>query len=224
MPKVPDIRTPRDLAPLIDHTVLAPSAGIAEVKAACREATQHGFAAVCVRADWVAEAARLLTATGVKPIAAVDFPGGGGTTASRAVEARGAVVCGAEEIDVVLPIDALKRRDYRYVLEDLAELVGRSGVPVKVILETGKLTHDEKVIAAALAKAAGAAFVKTSTGVGPSGATAEDVKLLRSVVGDMMGVKASGGIRTAAQALEMVKAGADRIGSSSSVAIVTGTF
>lgn len=224
MPKVPDIRTPRDLAPLIDHTVLAPGAGLAEVKAACEEATHHGFAAVCVRADWVAEAARLLAGTGVKPIAAVDFPAGAGSTASRAVEARGAVVCGAEEIDVVLPIDALKRKDYRYVLEDLAELVGRSGVPVKVILETGKLTHDEKVIAAALAKAAGAAFIKTSTGVGPTGANAEDVRLLRSVVGEMMGVKASGGIRTAAQALEMVRAGADRIGSSSSVAIVTGKF
>jgi len=223
MAKVPDIRTPRDLASLIDHTVLAPGAGIAEVKAACAEATQHGFAGVCVRADWVAEAARLLANTGVKTIAVVDFPAGASTTASRAVEVRGAVVCGAEEIDLVLPIDALKRKDYRYVLEDLAELVGRAGVPVKVILETGKLTHDEKVIAAALAKAAGAAFVKTSTGVG-SGAVAEDVKLLRSVVGEMMGVKASGGIRTAAQALEMVRAGADRIGSSSSVAIVSGSF
>jgi deoxyribose-phosphate aldolase len=224
MPKAPDIRTPQDLAPLIDHTVLAPGADIAQVKTACAEATEHGFAGVCVRADWVAEAARLLANTGVKPIAVVDFPAGASTTASRAVEARGAVVCGAEEIDLVLPIDALKRKDYRYVLEDLAELVGRAGVPVKVILETGKLTHDEKVIAAALAKAAGAAFVKTSTGAAGGGATSEDVKLLRSVVGEMMGVKASGGIRTAAQALEMVKAGADRIGSSSSVAIVTGSF
>lgn len=224
MAKAPDIRTPRDLAPLIDHTVLAPDAGVREVKVACEEAVRHGFAAVCVRADWVAEAARLLAGTGVKPIAAVDFPGGASTTASRAVEVRGAVVCGAEEIDLVLPIEALKRKDYRHVLEDLAELVGRAGVPVKVILETASLSHDEKVIGAALSKAAGAAFVKTSTGFGGGGATEEDVKLLRSVVGEAMGVKASGGIRTAREALRMVRAGADRIGSSSSVAIVSGSF
>jgi deoxyribose-phosphate aldolase len=224
MPKAPDIRTPSDLAPLIDHTVLGAKVGLPDIAVACREATEHRFAAVCVRAEWVAEVARLLAGSGVKPIAAVDIPTGGGTTASRAVEARGAVVCGAEEIDVVLPIEALRRKDYRHVLEDLAEVIGRAGVPVKVILETAKLTHDEKVIGSALAKAAGAASVKTSTGFGGGGATEEDVRLLRSVVGDGMGVKASGGIRTAAQALKLVRAGADRIGTSSSVAIVTGTF
>ncbi len=218
------ITTPSDLAPLIDRAVLAPDAGIEDVREACAEARQHGLAGVCVRPEWVAEAARLLAGSGVRPIAAVDFPRGASTTAARAVEVRGAVVCGAAEIDVVLPLDVLKRGDYRHVLEDLAEMVGRAGVPVKVILETARLSRDEKVIAAALAKAAGAAFVKTSTGVGGGGATVEDVALLRAVVGPEMGVKASGGVRTPADALRLVEAGASRIGTSAPLSLVTGTF
>ena len=132
------------------------------------------------------------------------------------------MVCGAEEIYVVLPIDPLKRRDYRYVLEDLVEVVGCARVPVKVILETCRLTPNEKIIACALAKSAGAAFVKTSTGMGSHGATVEDVALMRSIVGEEMGVKASGGIRTTAAALRMVEAGANRLGASASLAIVNG--
>ncbi len=216
------IRTPRDLARLIDHTLLDPGAGPAEVTRACEEARKHQFAGVCVRGDWVAEVARQLAGSEVLPIAVVDFPLGAGTTPARALETRNAVVCGAQEIDLVLSIEPLKRRDYRRVLEDLVEVVGCAGVPVKVILETCRLTLQEKIIACALAKAAGAAFVKTSTGFGGGGATAEDVVLLRSIVGEEMGVKASGGIRTAADALRMVKAGANRIGTSASVAIVTG--
>ncbi len=219
-----DVHSARELAPFIDHTVLAPGAGLEEVRKACADARHHRFAGVCVRGEWAAEVSRLLAGSGVRPICVVDFPLGAGTTAARAVEARGAVVCGAEEIDLGLPIDALKRRDYRQVIEDLAEIVGRAGVPVKVILETARLTRDEKVVAAALAQAAGAAFVKTSTGFGGGGATEEDVRLLRAVVAPEVGVKASGGIRTAADALRMLRAGANRIGASASVEIVTGSL
>ena len=220
----PAIRAPSDLAPLIDHTLLKPGATAEEVRAACAEAAHWGFAGVCVRPEWVAEAAGSLAGTGVRPVSVVDFPAGTGTTAERVAEALGAVACGAVEIDVVMALPALLGRDYRHVLEDLAELVGRSGVPVKVILETCRLSREQKAIACALAKAAGAAFVKTSTGFAEGGATVEDVALMRSVVGDDMGVKASGGIRTAADALRMVQAGADRLGASASVAIVTGGF
>jgi deoxyribose-phosphate aldolase len=220
-PAAESIRAPRDLAPLIEHSVLKADATLADVKQACAEAVQHRFHGVCVRGEWVAEAARLVAGTTVKVVAVADFPLGEGTTAARAAEARGAVACGAAEIDLVLPVEALKARDYRRVLEDLAEVVGRAVVPVKVILEVARLTRDQKVIGCALAKTAGAAFVKTSTGFGGGGATVEDVALMRSVVGPELGVKASGGIRTAADALRMVQAGADRIGTSASVVIVS---
>ncbi len=218
------IRTPKDLAPLIDHSVLDPKAGLAEITRACQEARDHRFAGVCVRGEWVAEVARQLAGSPITPIAVVDFPLGTGTTAARALESRNAVVCGAEEIDVVLGFEPLEHKDYRRVLEDLIEVVGRARVPVKVILETCRMTLQEKIVSCALAKAAGAAFVKTSTGSGSGGATAEDVALLRAIVGEEMGVKASGGIRTAADAFRMVKAGANRIGASASVAIVTGNL
>ena len=224
MSTTPPIRTPRELAPLIDHTLLRPDATAAEVRARCAEAIECGFAGVCVRPEWVAEVARRLAGTGVRPVSVVDFPLGGGTVAGRVAEARGAVACGAAEVDVVIALGALAARQYRHVLEDLAELVGRSGVPVKVILETCRLSREQKAIACALAKAAGAAFVKTSTGFAEGGATVRDVSLLREMVGDEMGVKASGGIRTAAQALRMVRAGANRLGTSASVAIVSGRF
>lgn len=220
----PAIRAPSDLAPLIDHTLLRPGATAEEVRALCAEAARWGFAGACVRPEWVAEAARCLAGTAVRPVSVVDFPQGGGTTTGRVAEALGAVACGAAEIDVVIALPALLARDYRHVLEDLAELVGRARVPVKAILETCRLSREQKAIACALARAAGAAFVKTSTGFGEGGATVEDVALMRSVVGDDMGVKASGGIRTAADALRMVQAGADRLGTSASVAIVTGRF
>jgi deoxyribose-phosphate aldolase len=220
----PTIRAPGDLAPLIDHTLLDPGATADEVRALCAEAARWGFAGACVRPEWVAEASRRLAGTGVRPVSVVDFPAGTGTTAERVAEAMGAVACGAVEIDVVIALPALLGRDYRHVLVDLAELVGRAGVPVKVILETCRLSREQKAIACALAQAAGAAFVKTSTGFAEGGATVEDVALMRSVVGDDMGVKASGGIRTAGAALGMVRAGADRLGASASVAIVTGSF
>jgi deoxyribose-phosphate aldolase len=214
---------PIDLAPLIDHTVLRLEATIAEVEKACDEARRYGFAGVCVRPANVALAARLLAGCSARPIAVVDFPLGTAATSAKVEEARGALQSGAEELDMVANLEALRRRDYGLVLRDI-EAVVEVARPraVKVILETFALSREEKVIGAALAKAAGAAFVKTSTGFGPGGATVEDVALLRQVVGREMGVKASGGIRTAADARKMVEAGATRIGASASVDIVSG--
>jgi len=218
------IRTPRDLAPLVEHTLLRVDAAEADVVRACEEALRHGFAAVCVRSNWAARAARALAGTGVEVVATVDFPEGTGSTEARAREARAAAAAGAGEIDVVLGRAALQARDHGAVLRDLVAVVAAARVPVKVILETSRLTREEKVAACALAQAAGAAWVKTSTGYAGGGATVEDVALLRASVGPSVGVKASGGIRTAADALRMVRAGADRIGTSSGPAIVDGAF
>jgi deoxyribose-phosphate aldolase len=218
------IRTPADLAGIIDHTLLAPAASQLDLVRACIEARTHGFATVCVRGDRVAEAKKLLEGSEVVPIAVVDFPRGDGSTPARVSEALGAVARGAEEIDLVVRLPDLLAGRYEAVLEDLEAVVGAVPAPVKVILETAALGRDQIVAGAALARCAGAAWVKTSTGYGPGGATAEHVALLRKVVGDALGVKASGGIRTAADALAMVRAGASRIGASASVAIVRGTF
>jgi deoxyribose-phosphate aldolase len=226
MPRVlPEaIRTPSDLAPLLEHTLLREDAGEADVLRTCEEAGRHRFAAVCVRSSWVARAARALAGSGVAVVATVDFPEGTSSTEARAREARAAAAAGAAEIDVVLGRAALQARDHGAVLRDLAAVVVAARVPVKVILETSRLTRDEKVAACALAQAAGAAWVKTSTGYAGGGATAEDVALLRASVGPAVGVKASGGIRTADDALRAVRAGADRIGMSSGPAIVGGSF
>jgi deoxyribose-phosphate aldolase len=218
------IRTPRDLAPHIDHTLLAPGASIADVGRLCAEAREHGFAAVCLHARFVPEARRLLAGTSVRTAAVADFPGGGAATAARVAEVIEVVRAGAEEVDVVAPLPAILSGRWEAAFQDLRAVVGAVSVPVKVILETAKLGPDAKVAAAALARCAGAAYVKTSTGFGGGGATVEDVLLLRAVVGDALGVKASGGVRTAADALAMIRAGASRIGASASVAIVTGTF
>jgi len=218
------IRTPRDIAPLVEHTLLRVDAAEAEIVQACEEARRHGFAAVCVRSNWAARAARALAGTGVEVVATVDFPEGNGSTEARAREARAAASAGAGEVDVVLGRAALQARDHGAVLRDLAAVVAAARVPVKVILETSRLTREEKVAACALAQAAGAAWVKTSTGYAGGGATVEDVALLRASVGPSVGVKASGGIRTAADALRMVRAGADRIGTSSGPAIVEGAL
>jgi deoxyribose-phosphate aldolase len=218
------IRTPRDLAPFLDHTVLAPGATASDAERACAEALEHRFAGVCVEARLVSEVRRRLAGSGVLAIAVADFPRGEAATAARVAEAAAAVRAGAEEIDVVAPLPALLAGRHEQVLDDLRAVVAAARVPVKVILETARLPRDVKVAGAALARCAGAAFVKTSTGFGGGGATVDDVALLRAVVGGAMGVKASGGIRTAADALAMIRAGASRIGASASVAIVGGTF
>ncbi len=216
------IRSSRDLAGYIDHTLLKPDATRDELIKLCDEARKYSFATVCVNSSNVALAKRLLDGCVTKPIAVVGFPLGAALTSSKVFETRESVRAGAAEIDMVINIGALKSKDYALVELDIRAVVDAARpAPVKVILETGGLTRDEKVIGCALAKAAGAAFVKTSTGFGPGGATAEDIALMRSIVGNDMGVKASGGVRTTADAEKMVAAGASRIGASASVAIVT---
>jgi deoxyribose-phosphate aldolase len=218
------VRTPRDLAPLIDHTLLAPWATADDVARTCAEARAHGFGAVCLRAEALADARRHLAGSPVRIAAVVDFPRGEGSGAARLAEAAEAVRLGADELDLVAPLPDLLAGRWAAALDDLAAIVRAVRVPVKVILETSLLSRDAIVAAAAVARCAGAAFVKTSTGFGGGGATVGDVALLRAVVGDAVGVKASGGIRTAADARAMVRAGASRIGASASVAIVTGDF
>jgi deoxyribose-phosphate aldolase len=217
------IRTSKDLAPYIDHTLLKADATRAEIIKLCDEARKYGFATVCVNSSNVGLAARLVEGSASKAIAVVGFPLGAGTTGAKVFETRESVRAGAAEIDMVINIGQLKARNYGFVECDIRAVVEAAKPrPVKVILETGALTRDEKIIGCALSKAAGAAFVKTSTGFGPGGATAEDVALMRSIVGDDVGVKASGGVRTTADAQRMVEAGANRLGASASVAIVTG--
>ncbi|RKH04919.1 deoxyribose-phosphate aldolase [Corallococcus sp. CA053C] len=212
-----------DLAPYIDHTLLKPEARAEDVVRVAEEARQYGFATVCVNSCHVATAARVLAGSPVVPIAVVGFPLGAMLSAAKAFEAREAIRAGAREIDMVLNLGALKARDYQRVHQDIAAVVEASHpLPVKVILETGHLTDEEKVVACALSKAAGAAFVKTSTGFGPGGATVKDIELMRAVVGDEVGVKASGGVRSAEDAMKLLRAGANRLGASASVAIVTG--
>ena len=217
------IRTSRDLAPYIDHTLLKADATRDDLVKLCDEARKYGFATVCVNSSNVALCSRLLQGCATKPIAVVGFPLGAAATAAKVFETREAIRAGAAEVDMVINIGQLKAKNYAYVECDIREVVQAAKPrPVKVILETGALSRDEKIIACALSKAAGAAFVKTSTGFGPGGATAEDVALMRSIVGDDVGVKASGGVRTTADAQKFVEAGANRLGASASVAIVTG--
>jgi deoxyribose-phosphate aldolase len=188
-----------------------------------REAVEHGFATVCVNSCHVATVAGILAGSRSVPIAVVGFPLGTALSSAKAFEAREAIAAGAREIDMVVHVGALKARDYTLVLEDIARVVEASRpYPVKVILETSLLSRDEKIAACVLSKAAGAAFVKTSTGFGTGGATVEDVALMRQVVGEEVGVKASGGIRSSEDALKMLQAGANRLGASASVAIVSG--
>ncbi|HRC56804.1 MAG TPA: deoxyribose-phosphate aldolase [Kofleriaceae bacterium] len=215
---------PADLAKLIDHTLLKPEATRDEVVKLCEEARKHRFASVCVNTTWVPLCKAMLAGTTVMVCAVVGFPLGAMTPAAKAYEAREAVRQGAREIDMVINIGALKSRDYETVFEDICRVVKASApAGVKVILETSALTQDEKIISCALSKLAGAAFVKTSTGFGKGGATVEDVALMRSLVGQDLGVKASGGVRTAEDVIKMATAGANRIGASASVAIVSGT-
>jgi deoxyribose-phosphate aldolase len=214
---------PQDIAPFIDHTLLKPEATRDDLIKVCSEAKKYGFATVCVNAANIRLVASQLQGSSVKAIAVVGFPLGAGTPNAKAFETKEAIRNGAQEIDMVMNIGAMKSKDYATVLNDICAVVTAAGrVPVKVILETGGLTYDEKVIGCSLSKVAGAAYVKTSTGFGPGGATAEDIALMRKIVGPDMGVKASGGVRTTEDAKKMLGAGATRIGASASVGIVTG--
>jgi deoxyribose-phosphate aldolase len=217
------LRTSQDIAPYIDHTLLKAEATAAEVVKLCEEARKYGFATVCVNSINIGTAARALAGSSVLPIAVVGFPLGAAMSSAKAFETREAVRCGAREIDMVINIGALKAKNYALVAKDI-ELVVQAARPhpVKVILECSQLNHEEKIIGCALSKAAGAAFVKTSTGFSSGGATAEDIALMRRIVGEDMGVKASGGVRSTEDAMTMLGAGANRLGASASIAIVLG--
>lgn len=211
------------LARMIDHTLLKPEATPAEIERLCAEAAEHGFATVCVNPLYVALAANLLHGTPVAVCAVAGFPLGATPTPVKRFEALQVLDDGAVEVDMVIPIGRLKAGQHDVVRDDiyaLAQLCHEQGALLKVILENALLTDDEKVSACRLAVEAGADFVKTSTGFARSGATVADVALMRQTVGPEIGVKAAGGIRTYADALAMIEAGANRLGASASLKIL----
>lgn len=211
------------VAALIDHTLLKPDATRTQIEQLCAEATEFGFATVCINPTWVALAAARLRSTPVRVCAVVGFPLGATTPDVKHFETHRVIFDGAREVDMVINIGALKSGDLRAVERDIEAVVRPcrdGGVTSKVILETACLTDDEKVAACTLARAGGADFVKTSTGFGPGGATVADVALMRRVVGGSMGVKAAGGVRDLRALEAMVAAGATRVGASAGVRIV----
>lgn len=215
-----DIRR-KELARMIDYTLLDPSATRDQVERLCEEAKSYGVYAVCVNPTWVSLAVSTLRGTEVKVCSTVGFPLGASLTAVKAFEAETAVGLGAAEVDMVMNIGALKSQDLAFVREDIEQVVKAcKKAPVKVIIETGFLNDQEKVQACKLAQEAGAAFVKTSTGFGSGGATVTDVMLMRKTVGNRLGVKAAGGIRTFRDCVAMIEAGANRIGTSSAIQIL----
>jgi deoxyribose-phosphate aldolase len=214
------------VAALIDHTILKPEATRSDVTKVCREARQYNFASVCVNPYWVPLVRAELAGSPVKVCTVVGFPLGATSTAAKVAEAAAAVRAGAQEIDMVINVGALRSGDHEAVKLDIQEVVKVSheaGAIVKVILENALLDDNQKAVASTLSKLAGADFVKTSTGFSTGGATAHDIALMRAVVGPDMGVKASGGIRTLQDLKTMAAAGATRIGASASVKIVEAT-
>ena len=210
-----------DLAKLIDHTLLRPDATGADIGKLCEEAVKYGFYAVCVSPFFVKTAAQELRGSGVGVCTVIGFPLGMALTDVKVYEARRASLEGAIELDMVINIGAAKSGDWKTVERDIRDVVDATkGLTHKAIIETCYLEKDEMVKAALAALSAGAEFVKTSTGFGPSGATVEDVRLLKDIVGDRAGIKASGGIKTLAQVNEMLNAGAIRIGTSSGCQII----
>lgn len=217
--------TRAEFAKFLDHTLLRPDSTRRDARRICEEAKTHGFAAVCVLPSWVVDAAEILEGSGVAVCTVVGFPHGNAPAAAKAAETATAVADGATEIDTVINISALKSGSDLLVMEDLeavVEAADMGGALVKVILECALLTDDEKRRGAQMCVEAGAAFVKTSTGFAGGGATLEDVRLLRQVVGGEVGVKAAGGVRTTADALALIEAGANRVGTSAGVALVEG--
>jgi deoxyribose-phosphate aldolase len=212
-----------DYAKYVDHTVLKAETTRETVARFCEEARRFGFAAVCVNPCWVPFAKDRLAGSGVKVATVIGFPLGASTSATKAFEARDARAAGADELDMVIAIGALKDGRDDVVERDIRGVVEAAGdAPVKVIIETSALTEEEKVRACTLARRAGAAFVKTSTGFGKGGATADDVRLMKSTVGEGVQVKASTGIKTREDADRLIAAGATRLGTSSGPAIVEG--
>lgn len=213
-----------ELAKYIDHTLLKPEAGQAQFEQLCDEAMQYRFMSVCVNSSWVPFVAKKLRGSGIKICSVIGFPLGEMDTRSKAFEARSALASGADELDMVINIGALKSRNLKLVEEDIRAIkrACRSNTILKVIIETGLLTEDEKVLACEISKKAEADFVKTCTGFLGGGATVPDIELMRKVVGPKIGVKASGGIRNFEQAVALIHAGANRLGCGSSVAVITG--
>jgi len=210
---------------LFDHTILKADATRKDVKRVCDEAMAYSFCSVCVNSYYVPYVANLLHGSDVKICSVVGFPLGAMSTRAKALEAKIAVMDGADEIDMVINVGALKDRDYSVVLEDIKAVKEACGEHIlKVIIETCLLTDDEKVKACELAKEAGADFVKTSTGFSSAGAKVEDVRLMRETVGSDMGVKASGGIHDKEFAKELVDAGANRLGTSATIDIGESAF
>jgi len=213
-----------EIARTIDHTYLKPDATVEKITQLCEEAEKYNFTTVCINPNYVALCSQLLKDTPVKVTCVVGFPLGATTSTAKAMETRDAIANGADEIDMVMNIGALKSKNYDLVKKDIQAVVNAAnGKTVKVILETALLTQEEKIKACQITKEAGADFVKTSTGFGPSGATVADVALMRRIVGPIMGVKAAGGIHTLEDVQALIKAGATRIGASASVAIIKGT-
>lgn len=211
----------KTIASMIDHTLLKPEATPAQVEKLCAEAAEYHFASVCVNPVYIPLAARLLDGTGVKVCCVVGFPLGAIAPEQKAAEAASCAAMGAEELDMVIHVGAAKAGDWALVQRDIAGVVkAAAGRTVKVIIETCLLTDEEKVKACEAAKAAGADFVKTSTGFSTGGATTHDIALMRKTVGPEMGVKASGGIRDYATAMAMIEAGANRIGASAGIEIM----
>ena len=214
-----------NVAGLIDHTLLKPDATRKEIETLCREAAEYGFATVCVNPVWVATCAQALRGTAVGVCSVVGFPLGATLSDVKHFETQRVIFDGAREVDMVINIGALKSGDLRTVerdIEAVTEPCRSAGALSKVIIEAAYLTDDEKVSACSLAKAAGADYVKTSTGFGPGGATVADVALMRRVVGEDMGVKAAGGVRDLESLKAMVAAGATRVGASAGVKILAG--
>jgi len=216
--------TPVELAQYIDHTLLKPEAVQAQFEKLCEEAVKYQFKSVCVNSSWVPFVTKKLRGTGIKICSVIGFPLGEMDTRSKAFEARSAINNGAEELDMVINVGALKSGNLKLVEEDIRAIkrACRTKTILKVIIETVLLTEEEKILACEISKKAGADFVKTSTGFLGGGATVEDILLMRRIVGPKMGVKASGAIRDYKQAVALINAGANRLGCGSSVAVITG--
>jgi deoxyribose-phosphate aldolase len=213
------------MASFIDHTLLKPDVTKEQIRSLCEEAMNFGFWSVCVNPSYISLASRILRDSQVKVCGVVGFPLGANKPEVKAFEAEKAIKDGANEIDMVINLGALKSGNYEMVKRDIMDVVKKAedaqrNIIVKVIIETGLLSDEEKIFATHLVKESGAHFVKTSTGINTSGATIEDIKLLRKTVGPNFGVKASGGIRTYADAIKLIKAGATRIGTSSGSLII----
>ncbi len=215
--------TPAQIAALIDHTLLKPEAREVQIRQLCREAIEYGFASVCIHPTWVTTCTAMLAGSPVKVCTVIGFPLGATLGVVKATETQAVIQLGAQEVDMVLNIGRLKDQRYEEVYADIAgvaQMAHANNGLAKVIIETALLSAEEKIAACVVSQQAGADFVKTSTGFSGGGATVDDIRLMRQVVGPAMGVKASGGIRTAVDAQQMVAAGATRVGASAGVRIV----